>query len=94
MNLAKRVAKLEQAEIFTISRPPLTRLEGALNEASLRLTGKLFDAVSGDEATEKLIWDDLQERFIREFSAADLEGLIAEVERSHSEATPPRGMRH
>jgi hypothetical protein len=80
MNLAKRVAKLEQAEMFASSRPVLTRLEAALDAASLRITGKPFDAVSGDEGTKRLIWDDLEERFIRDLSAADLESLIAEVE--------------
>jgi hypothetical protein len=80
MSLTKRLAKLEKAEIFSSARPGLTRLEAALNDASLRLTGKLFDAVSGDEATEKLIWNDLQERFIRELSVADLESLISEFE--------------
>ena len=80
MNLARRVAKLERAQIFASARPSSTRLQAALDAASLRITGKRFDAVSGDEATTRLIWDDLQDRFIRELSAADLGGLIAEVE--------------
>src|ERR1700676_1948346 len=82
MKLAKRVAKLEQAEIFASSRPVLTRLEAALDAASLRITGKPFDAVSGDEGTKRLIWDDLEVGFIRNLTADDLERLIAECERS------------
>jgi len=80
MNLTKRLAKLERTEIFASARPPLTRLEAALNEASLRITGKLFNAVSENEAQTRRIWDDLEERFIRELSVADLESLITEFE--------------
>jgi hypothetical protein len=80
MSLTKRLAKLEKAEIFSSAQPGLTRLEAALNAASLRMTGKLFDDVSGDEATTRRIWDDLEERFIRELSVADLESLITEFE--------------
>jgi hypothetical protein len=79
MKLAKRVAKLEHAEIFVSARPLSTRLDAALNVAALRITGKPFDSVSGDEAAMRLIWDDLQERFIRELSVTDLESLIAEI---------------
>jgi len=80
MNLAKRVAKLEHAEIFASARPVWTRLEGALNDASLRITGKPFNDVSADEATTGIVWADLEERFIRNLGAADLDTLIAEVE--------------
>lgn len=80
MNLAKRVTKLEHAEIFGSALPLSTRIEAALNAAALRITGKPLDAVSGDELAMRLIYDDLQERFIRELSVADLESLIAEVE--------------
>jgi hypothetical protein len=79
MNLAKRVAKLEHTKIFVSALPLSIRLDAALNAAALRITGKLFDTVSGDEGTMRLILDDLQERFIRELSVTDLESLIAEV---------------
>jgi hypothetical protein len=80
MNIAKRVAKLEHAEIFVSARPLSTRLEAALNAAALRITGKPLDAVSGDEVATRLICDDLQERFVRELSLTDLESLIAELQ--------------
>ena len=87
MNLAKRVTKLEHAEIFGSALPLSTRLQAALNAAALRITGKPFDAFSGDEAATRLIWDDLEKRFIRELSVADLESLIAEVQQTAFKGT-------
>jgi hypothetical protein len=79
MNLAKRVTKLEHIKIFVSALPLSIRFQAALNDASLRVTGKPFEAVSGDEAAMRLILDDLQERFIRELNVTDLESLIAEL---------------
>ena len=80
MNLEKRVEKLEQAEIFTGPRSLLTQLQVALNGASLRITGKLFSAPC-DQPIQELIFADLEDRFIRNLSDADLHSLAVELGR-------------
>jgi hypothetical protein len=81
MTLAKRVARLEQAEIFVTPQRLLERLEQALNAAALRRAGKLFAAVWGDETIRKLILDDLANRFVRNLSDSDLARLEEELGR-------------
>jgi len=79
MTLAKRVERLEKAEVFADRQRLLDRLEHALNGTALRITGKLFNVVSGDPAIQKLIFDDLEKRFIRNLSDAELDLLAEEL---------------
>jgi hypothetical protein len=81
-NLAKRLARLEQSDIFAGPKQLMSRLDAALNGAALRITGKFFRAAPHDKAIRKRIYADLEERFIRNLSDAELDNLGAELGRS------------
>jgi Arc/MetJ family transcription regulator len=53
----------------------MERFQRALDEASVRLTGKCFDRISGDYAAVDLVLNDLGQSFVRELGDSDLETL-------------------
>jgi hypothetical protein len=81
MKIAHRVLKLERLE--TLARPSssMDRLQWALNEAAVRLTGKAANQIAHDDPALDLVLNDLQESFVRKLSDADLASHITELER-------------
>jgi hypothetical protein len=76
LGLTRRVAKLEQSEVFAGPQQLMARLDAAKNGSALRLTGKLYRAVRGDAAIRERIFTDVQDRFLRNLSDAELDSLI------------------
>jgi len=59
----------------------VSRLATALNGAALRISGKFFSAVPRDTPIQERIFADVQVRFIRNLSDAELESLEGELGR-------------
>ena len=80
-SLQRRVEKLERTEILKRHLPPMEQLQTALNDAAVRLTGKDFSFVQCDETAMVLVMNELRDSFLEKLSVADLDSLIAQLER-------------
>jgi hypothetical protein len=78
--LQRRVEKLERTELLKCHLSPLERLQRALDEAAVRLTGRDLSFVQGDEPTTELVANDLQDSFMKDLSDVDLANLISALE--------------
>jgi hypothetical protein len=79
MRLVHRVRQLERVKALAPARTPMDRFHRALNEASVRLTGKGADQLS--DQSRELVMSDLRESFFRQLSEAESETLMAELAR-------------
>ena len=80
MRLAHRVQKLERMAGTMWPLSPMDRLQTALNDAAIRLTGRDFIFGPGEQPALTLILEDVQESFVRKLSDGDLASLMAELE--------------
>jgi hypothetical protein len=74
-NLQRRLLKLEQSELLMRHPSPLEHLQGALDDAAVRLTGKDFSFVEGGEPTMERIMSDLKDSFFPKLSPGASSGL-------------------
>ena len=81
MRLVHRIRQLERVRALAGPSTPMERFQRALDEASVRLTGKCFDQISGDDAAVDLVLNDLGQSFVRELGDSELETLTAELAR-------------
>jgi hypothetical protein len=81
MRLAHRIPQLERVRVLARLSTPVDRFQRAFNEAAVRLAGKCFDRIAGDDAAVNLVLNDLSQPFIRELADNDLETLMAELAR-------------
>jgi hypothetical protein len=78
--LQRRVQKLERTEILKRHLPLLEQLKTALNDAAVRLTGKDFTFVQGDELATVRAMNEVRDSFLEKLNDADLASLISELE--------------
>ena len=81
MRLVHRVRQLERVRALAGPSTPMERFQRALDKSSVRLTGKCFDQISGDDVAVDLVLNDLGQSFVRELGDSDLETLTAELAR-------------
>src|ERR1700676_3990053 len=81
MKIMRRVGKLEQSGLLTVSPPALERFAAAPDEAAHRLMGASFDSMKHDSAAQDRILADVTSGFCRRLRHPDQDGLIAELER-------------
>lgn len=81
MRLVHRVRQLER--VRALAGPPTARdrFQRALDEASVRLTGKRAEQISGDAAALDVVFAELRQSYIGQLTDTDLEILLAEFER-------------
>jgi hypothetical protein len=79
MRLVHRVRQLERVKALARPCTPVDRFQRALDEASVRLIGKCFDRIAGDDAAVNFVLNDLSQSFIRELADNDLETLSAKL---------------
>jgi hypothetical protein len=79
-NHQRRVQKLERSEVLMRHLSPLEHLQEALDDAAVRLTGKDFSFVEGDEPTMERIMNDLRDSFFPKLSVGALANLMSELE--------------
>jgi hypothetical protein len=77
MRLVHRVRQLERVRALARPCTPMDRFQRALNESSVRLTGKCADQLS--DQTRELVMSDLRESFFRQLSEVESESLMAEL---------------
>jgi hypothetical protein len=77
---SKAGQKLEQSESLSRHLPPMEQLKRALDEAAVRLTGKSFSFVQGDEPAIVWVISEVRDSFMQKLSPADRNSLIAELE--------------
>ena len=58
-HLFKRVAKLEHNEVIVGGMSPMAKFEAAWDQSALRLTGRNYESISGDEALVNRTLEDL-----------------------------------
>ena len=88
MRLTSRVRKLERAMALIGPVSALQRLQYALDDAAVRLTGRDLNSILGDQAAVDRVIDDVQCSFTQKLSEADLASLIPELERIASGGAP------
>lgn len=84
MRLAHRVRQLERLDALARPSSPMERLQRALNESKLRVTGN-----SSGPANEAVL-NDLAETFTKKLSHTELASFIEELERLDGGAPPPK----
>lgn len=57
MNLLRRVSTLERSEVLSVPATAFGRYLKALDQTALRLTGRRFDAIAGDQKAMALVID-------------------------------------
>jgi hypothetical protein len=77
IRLVHRVQQLERVKALARPCTPVDRFQRALEEASVRLTGKCADQLS--DQSRELVMSDLRESFFRQLSETDSETLMTEL---------------
>jgi hypothetical protein len=75
--VGKRLYRLEHSPAFASPRLMLTRIDEALQQASLRIIGKRHCPTDIDEATHAMIFKDISDRFIQHLTDEELDFLEA-----------------
>jgi hypothetical protein len=81
MRFVHRVRQLERVRALASPSTLMERFQRALDKASVRLTGKCFDQISGDDAAVELVLNDLSQSFVRQLDDSELETLSGELAR-------------
>ena len=77
MSLVHRLRQLERVKALARPCTPVDRFQRALDDASVRLTGKRSSHLS-DQSREQVM-SDLRESFFRQLSETDSETLMTEL---------------